>query len=74
MIGLCLNEVGNLDDLLTDEDKNKMTSLLQQAFHEARLGMCRVIWPRRGGETVSAWKHNIEVTELEPMANFVGGS
>ena len=43
VFGLCLNEVGNLDDLLTDEDQKRFNDVIEEAFMAAKLGSPKII-------------------------------
>ena len=58
--GLLLNEVGNLSDLLQDDERNKFSDLLIEAFHSAGAsehGRPRIFWS--GGETVAALRSEV---------------
>ena len=71
VVGLCLNEVGNLSDLLTPEDRQHFDELIQEAFQQAGAtehGPAQIIWSE--GETVSAWRQEQVVKSLLPLTNI----
>jgi hypothetical protein len=71
VIGICLNEVGNLSDLLDQKDRQIFDELIQEAFNNAGAtehGPARIIWSE--GETVSAWRHEQAVKDLSPLTNI----
>jgi hypothetical protein len=73
VIGLCLNEVGNLSDLLNQEDRQFFDELIQEAFQQAGAtehGPAQIIWSE--GDTVSAWRQEQAVANLSPLTNTFG--
>ena len=65
IVGLCLNEVGNLDDPLDENDKELFESLIQETFEAAQKpGPVQFVGE---GETVTAWAHSVSVTILLPL-------
>lgn len=67
VVGLCLNEVGNLSDLLSREDQMLFENLLEEAFDKAGAtehGPPQIYW---SGETVAAWLHEQQVRQLPTL-------
>ena len=66
--GLLLNEVGNLNDLLQDLERQEFNDLLRQAFQTADAsehGSPQIIWS--DGETVAAFRKEVEVVSLSTL-------
>jgi hypothetical protein len=73
VVGLCLNEVGNLDDLLSEEAKKIFEGLIQEAFEtagSAERGPAKIFWPKGGGETVTAWRADMVVIPMSTLKNM----
>ena len=71
-IGLCLNEVGSLDDPLTAEGKKNMEDLLRTALTEAgATEHGKILWPRGKAETVSIWKPDVDIEVLPKKTKFM---
>ena len=71
VVGLCLNEVGNLSDLLGYEERILFDDLIQEAFNMAGAtehGPARIFWSK--GETISAWRQEQVVTNLSALTKM----
>ena len=71
VVGLCLNEVGNLSDLLSREDQMVFEHLLEEAFDKAGAtehGPPQIYW---SGETVAAWLHEQPVRQLPTLKKML---
>ena len=69
--GVLLNEVGNMDDLLTPESRNRLESALGEAFEKAgaiKHGPPQFFWSK--GETMAAFRHEVKVRNLEPLTRM----
>ena len=66
--GLLLNEVGNLNDLLQEQQRQVFNNLLREAFHTAGAsnhGNPQIFWS--DGETVAAFRRALEVRPLATL-------
>ena len=71
VVGLCLIEVGNLSDLLGQEDRLLFDEVIQAAFEQAGAtehGPAQIIWSE--GETLSAWRKEQVVNNRSPLTNI----
>ena len=62
-MGFLLNEVGNLDFLITPEGKRRLEDVLVSAFEEigaTEHGLPQFFWS--DGETMAAFKADVEVS------------
>ena len=59
LLGILLNEVGNLTDLFNDEDKGKFNEMMYEAFMLATGDMPQLHWSN--GETMAAFRSEVEV-------------
>ena len=67
-MGLLLNEVGNMDDLLSEESKRKLEDTLEEAFETVGApghGGPRFFWSE--GETMAAFRAGATVEPLQPL-------
>jgi hypothetical protein len=73
VIGVCLNEVGNLSDPIGEVGKYELELVLRTAYRAsaAEHEDLQIFWPPDGDETVSAWKHGIKVEALKPLKGFL---
>ena len=70
-LGLFLNEVGNLSDLLTLKGQQRLQDVLQEAFQNAGAiehGPPQFLWS--GGETMAVVRAEVHVLALEPLTNI----
>jgi hypothetical protein len=75
VIGICLGEVGGLDEIFNRDDQIKFEGVLQAGFAGAtEHGPAQIFWPKDGGETVSAWRADVEVHVQPTMRGFLTGS
>jgi len=75
VIGICLGEVGGLDEIFDRDDQIKFEEVLQAAFAgAAEHGPAQIFWPEGGGETVSAWREDVQVHVQPTMRGFLTGS
>ena len=73
--GICLCEVGNMDDPLTPEVRERMKNLIEEAFRKSRAGVygkCQIVWPqgKHPGETLTAWRGDIKIEVLTQVRNM----
>ncbi len=75
-MGICLNEVGNLDDLLGEEQIMEFNKLIEEAFENAgasEQGKPQIFWSN--GETMVVFRAEIGVRSLSSLTkNAPGGS
>ncbi len=70
-LGLFLNEVGNLSDLLTPKGQQRLQDVLQEAFQNAGAiehGPPQFLWSE--GETMAALRAEVQVVALEPLTKI----
>ena len=68
IIGVCLCEVGNLSECLTDAGRERFNVMLKQLFKG--LGQTRppkILWSAPKKECVAAFYHDVDVERLEPL-------
>ena len=68
IIGVCLCEVGNLPEWLTDAGRERFDVMLRQLFKV--LGQTRppkILWSAPKHECVAAFYHDVDVERLEPL-------
>ena len=70
VVGILLNEVGNLDDLLDTEAKEKFTEMLNHGFKMAGFDKPTVLWS--DGETVAAFHSQVTVERLPTLTTMPG--
>ena len=68
LLGVLLNEVGNLSDLLDPKSKEKFTNMILHAFQEAGYEEPTIFWSN--GETMAAFRHGVTVNYLAPLTNM----
>ena len=71
VIGLCLNEVGDLSHPLRSKDRIEFNGLIQEAFEQANAtkhGPASILWS--DGETVTAWRNEVNVKTLQKFKNM----
>ena len=69
LLGILLNEVGNLTHLLDTEGKDRFTQMITEAFSKAGYDKPTVVWS--SGATMAAFKAGVSVTSLPPLTNMV---
>ena len=52
VLGLCLNEVGNSDELLAVKDRKRVNDVIEEAFAAPKIAPPQIICAR---ETIKAW-------------------
>ena len=70
VMGICLNEVGNLDDLLDEKKIAEFNILIEQGFESAgasQHGNPQIFW---SGETVVAFRAEIGIRTLPPLTEM----
>ena len=71
VLGLLLNEVGNMSDLPTEEGKEKLQEVLMNAFKQAGAtdhGPPQFFWSE--GETMATFRAEVHVLALEPLTKM----
>ena len=71
VLGLLLNEVGNMSDLLTEEGKEKLQEVLMNAFKQAGAtehGPPQFFWSE--GETMATFRAEVQVLALQPLTKM----
>ena len=71
VLGLLVNEVGNMSDLVTVDGKTRQEEVLKAAFKKAGAtehGMPRFFWSE--GETMAAFRAEVRVVALEPLSRM----
>ena len=70
LLGVLLNEVGNLTHLLDADGKEQFTQTILEAFNVAQYDAPTVVW--RSGETMAAFKSGVSVTPLSCLTKMKG--
>ena len=70
--GLCLGEVGSMVHPLTQEVRERVKNLIEEAFQNSRAGVhgrCQIVWPQgeHPGETLTAWRGDIRIEVLRQL-------
>ena len=72
VLGLLLNEVGNMSDLVTVEGgQERLEEVLVAAFEKAGAtehGLPQFLWSK--GETMAAFRSEVQVLQLEPLTRM----
>ena len=68
LLGVLLNEVGNLTDKLDPNDRRKFTEMLTEAFRAAGYNKPTVVWS--AGETVAAFRSGVAVKSLPTLTKM----
>ena len=69
LLGILLNEVGNLTDLFNDEDKGKFNKMMYEAFMLATRDEPQLHWSN--GETMAAFRSEVKVECLPPLTRML---
>ena len=76
VMGICVSEVGNLDDLLNAGDIHRFEDLIHEAFRSVpgatEHGLPQIFWPKLMGETLSVWKAGVRVEQMQPLNKLQG--
>ena len=68
LLGILLNEVGNLSDLVKDQGRKNMDAVLQKAFQLSCQEAPNIHWSE--GETMVAFRPGVEVQHLDPLKDL----
>ena len=69
VLGLCFDEVGNSDDLLTVEDQKRFSEVIDKGLMAAEFGSPQIFWV---GKTVTAWAPSCKDFVLTPLTKMRG--
>ena len=72
VLGLLLNEVGNMSNLLTIESKGRLENVLTEAFQKAGAsdhGLPQFFWSE--GSKMAAFRSEVQVLALEPLTRIM---
>ena len=68
LLGIFLNEVGNLSDLFDDTAKGKFEDMMREAFARATMDVPQVLWSP--GETMAALRPDVPVECLSRLSHL----
>ena len=65
LLGVLLNEVGNLSELVDENGRQNMDRMLETSFQRSCGGVPNILWSE--GETMAAFRPSVEVARLDTL-------